>query len=119
MNDRLAAFDPVKFKQTTRAQWETAAEAWDRWGPFMAAGSDRPPTPCWTSQQIGPGSHVLDVAAGAGEQTLTAARRVGPGGHVLATDISPGILRYARQAATPPAWTTSRRWSSTASSTTR
>jgi SAM-dependent methyltransferase len=49
--------------------------------------------------QIGPGSYVVDVAAGAGEQTLTAARRVGPNGRVLATDISPGILRYARQAA--------------------
>lgn len=35
------------------------------------------------------GSRVLDVAAGAGGQSLTAARRVGPTGHVLATDISP------------------------------
>ncbi|MHB8912944.1 MAG: class I SAM-dependent methyltransferase, partial [Lysobacter sp.] len=41
------------------------------------------------------GSRVLDVAAGAGEQTLRAARRVGPSGHVLATDISPAILEYA------------------------
>jgi SAM-dependent methyltransferase len=41
------------------------------------------------------GSRVLDVAAGAGEQTLTAARRVGPNGYVLATDISPGILDFA------------------------
>ncbi|TIT28204.1 MAG: methyltransferase domain-containing protein, partial [Mesorhizobium sp.] len=41
------------------------------------------------------GSRVLDVAAGAGEQTLTAARRVGPEGYVLATDISAGILDFA------------------------
>jgi ubiquinone/menaquinone biosynthesis C-methylase UbiE len=40
------------------------------------------------------GSHVLDVAAGAGEQSLVAARRVGPSGHVLATDISSNILEY-------------------------
>ena len=38
---------------------------------------------------------VLDVAAGAGDQTLQAAGRVGPGGSVLATDISPAILRFA------------------------
>jgi SAM-dependent methyltransferase len=41
------------------------------------------------------GSRVLDVAAGAGEQTLRAAERVGPRGHVLATDISPKILEFA------------------------
>src|SRR5262245_51359432 len=45
------------------------------------------------------GARVLDVAAGAGGQTLTAARRVGPRGHVLATDISPAILEYAARSA--------------------
>jgi SAM-dependent methyltransferase len=35
------------------------------------------------------------VAAGAGGQTLAAARRVGPDGHVLATDISSNILAFA------------------------
>ncbi|MGV6848699.1 MAG: methyltransferase domain-containing protein [Marinibacterium sp.] len=40
------------------------------------------------------GSRVLDVAAGAGEQTLAAARRTGPNGYVLATDLSPGILEF-------------------------
>jgi ubiquinone/menaquinone biosynthesis C-methylase UbiE len=99
MNDRLAAFDPVKFKQTTRSQWETAAQAWDRWGPFIGRWLEPATDRMLDLARIGPGSHVLDVAAGAGEQTLTAARRVGPGGRVLATDISPAILRYAQQAA--------------------
>jgi SAM-dependent methyltransferase len=48
---------------------------------------------------IGEGNRVLDVAAGAGEQTLAAARRVGPGGYVLATDISPSILDFAARSA--------------------
>jgi ubiquinone/menaquinone biosynthesis C-methylase UbiE len=48
---------------------------------------------------VGPGARVLDVAAGAGEQTLAAARRAGPDGYVLATDISPAILEFARRAA--------------------
>ena len=47
------------------------------------------------SARVTAGARVLDVAAGAGGQTLAAARRVGPTGHVLATDISPGILEYA------------------------
>jgi protein-L-isoaspartate O-methyltransferase len=41
------------------------------------------------------GSRVLDVAAGAGGQTLAAARRVGPSGAVLATEIALDILEYA------------------------
>ncbi len=40
---------------------------------------------------------MLDIAAGAGQQTLDIARRVGPTGQVLATDISPRILALARE----------------------
>lgn len=39
--------------------------------------------------------HVLDVAAGAGDQTLRVAKRVGPNGRVLATDIADEALRFA------------------------
>jgi hypothetical protein len=28
-------FDPVKYKQTTREQWQTAVEPWHRWGPTV------------------------------------------------------------------------------------
>jgi ubiquinone/menaquinone biosynthesis C-methylase UbiE len=45
------------------------------------------------------GAEVLDVAAGAGGQTLAAARRVGPAGRVVATDISPTILSFAARGA--------------------
>ena len=44
---------------------------------------------------IGPGSRVLDVAAGAGHQSIAAARRALPGGRVLATDIAPALLELA------------------------
>ena len=45
---------------------------------------------------VGEGSRVLDVAAGAGGQTLAAAARVGPSGRVLATDVAPAILGLRR-----------------------
>jgi SAM-dependent methyltransferase len=93
------AFDPQKFKQTTRAQWETAAEAWDRWGPLLARWLGPATEAMLDMAAVGKGARVLDVAAGAGEQTVTAARRVGPQGSVLATDISPTILRHALVAA--------------------
>jgi ubiquinone/menaquinone biosynthesis C-methylase UbiE len=99
MNDRLAAFDPVAFKQTTRAQWETAADAWNRWGSFIGRWLAPATEKMLDLAAVREGAHVVDVAAGAGEQTITAARRVGPTGRVLATDISPTILAYARRAA--------------------
>ena len=93
------AFDPDKFRQTTRAQWETAAEAWDRWGPLLGQWLGAATEAMLDMTGVQPGSRVLDVAAGAGEQTLVAARRAGPQGRVLATDISPTILSYALDAA--------------------
>jgi ubiquinone/menaquinone biosynthesis C-methylase UbiE len=93
------AFDPEKFRQTTRAQWETAAEAWDRWGPLVGRWLGAATEAMLDMARVQPGSRVLDVAAGAGEQTLIAARRAGAQGHVLATDISPTILQYAAAAA--------------------
>jgi SAM-dependent methyltransferase len=48
---------------------------------------------------VGPGARVLDVAAGAGGQSIAAARRVGPAGAVLATDISSRILEHAERQA--------------------
>jgi ubiquinone/menaquinone biosynthesis C-methylase UbiE len=47
---------------------------------------------------IQPGSRVLDVAAGTGDQTLMAARRVGPTGNVLATDSSASMLKAVAEA---------------------
>jgi ubiquinone/menaquinone biosynthesis C-methylase UbiE len=41
------------------------------------------------------GDHVLDVAAGTGDQSLLAARIVGPSGSILATDISADMLAIA------------------------
>jgi len=93
------AFDPEKFKQTTRAQWESAAEAWDRWSPLLAEWLGPATDAMLDMAAAAPGARVLDVAAGAGEQTLAAARRVGTNGYVLATDISPAILRFALDAA--------------------
>jgi SAM-dependent methyltransferase len=95
----MTAFDPVAYKQTTREQWQDAAEAWHRWGPTLEEWLG-PATELMLDQAgIRSGARVLDLAAGAGGQTLAAARRVGPSGSVLATDISPAILAFAADAA--------------------
>jgi SAM-dependent methyltransferase len=88
-------FDAAAYKVTTRAQWQAAAEAWHRWGPFVGDWLGEATRTMFDLAGIGPGSRVLDVAAGAGEQSIVVARRVGPGGHVLATDIAPALLERA------------------------
>ena len=93
------AFDPEKFRQATRAQWEAAAEALDRWAPLLARWLGPATEAMLDMAAVGRGARILDVAAGAGEQTLAAARRAGAQGHVLATDISPSILSFALSAA--------------------
>ena len=91
----MSTFDPVKYKETTERQWQDAAEAWHRWGPALGAWLGPSTEAMLDMAGIGAGSRVLDVAAGAGEQTMAAARRVGPTGYVLATDIASNLLAYA------------------------
>src|SRR6185436_11720409 len=81
------AFDPSAYKETTRDQWQEVAAAWDRWGDVIDRWLGPATEAMLDMASIGEGSHVLDVAAGAGGQSLTAARRAGDGGSVLATDI--------------------------------
>jgi SAM-dependent methyltransferase len=92
-------FDPVKYKQTTLEQWDTAADAWHRWGPTLRSWLGSATERMFDVAQLARGSRALDIAAGAGDQTLQAAERVGPGGSILATDLSPGILRFAESEA--------------------
>jgi SAM-dependent methyltransferase len=90
-------FDPDAYKRTTTDQWQTAAEPWHRWGPTLEAWLGEATEVMLDMAGVAEGARVLDVAAGAGGQTLAAARRVGPGGHVLATDISSNILAFAER----------------------
>ena len=92
-------FDPVAYKQTTTQQWQEAAAAWHRWGPTLEEWLGEATELMLDLARIREGSHLLDVAAGAGGQTLAAARRVGSSGSVLATDISSNILEFAAQEA--------------------
>ncbi len=92
-----ATFDPLAFKETTRAQWQDAATAWHGWGPVIADWLGDATELMLDLAGITEGSAVLDVAAGAGEQSLRAAQRVGPGGRVVATDIAPNLLELAAE----------------------
>jgi ubiquinone/menaquinone biosynthesis C-methylase UbiE len=91
----LAQFNGAQYKQTTQQQWDVAAEAWHRWSRLLSRWLGSATETMFDMCDIRQGGRVLDVAAGAGEQTVAAARRVGRTGQVLATDISQNILEYA------------------------
>lgn len=97
-----ATFDPDAYKETTREQWQRAAEPWYRWGEVLEHWLEEASELMLDLAEIGTGDRVLDVAAGAGGQSVRAARRVGPSGAVLATDISPEILLSAVHRALKP-----------------
>lgn len=92
-----AAFDATAFKSAARAQWNEHAKGWHDHSPQIGSWLGEATDAMLAMARIGPGACVLDVAAGAGDQTLAIASCVGPTGSVLATDLSPVILDYAKE----------------------
>ena len=99
MEPTTPQFDPVKYKNTTHDQWQAAAEAWYRWSPTLNNWLGKATERMLEIAGITNGDRVLDIAAGAGEQSIMTAKKVGTSGYVLATDISSNILQYAKQMA--------------------
>lgn len=92
-------FDAELYKTTTRRQWEEYASGWNDWAPLLEAWLGDATERMLDLAGVATGSRVVDLAAGAGGQSIRAAQRVGPDGTVLATDLSPEILRHAAKAA--------------------
>jgi SAM-dependent methyltransferase len=89
------SFDAQAFKTATRRQWDECANGWDANGASIRDWLRDATDAMLEMAGVRPGARVLDVAAGAGDQTLDIARRVGPSGFVLATDLSSRILELA------------------------
>jgi len=88
--------DATTFKVATREQWDKSASGWNDNGGLIRTWLHLPTDAMLVMADLRPGMRVLDVAAGAGDQSLDIAERVGASGSVLATDISPSILACAR-----------------------
>ena len=84
--------------------WDDAAQGWDGHSALIRDWLREATAAMLDAAAIVPGAKVLDVAAGAGDQTLDIAQRVGTQGHVLATDISPGILERAAHKLDAAGW---------------
>jgi SAM-dependent methyltransferase len=80
-----------------RIQWEGAAPGWARWEVTIATWMEPATEAMLAMAGVNVSARVLDLASGAGSQTLQAARRVGPQGHVVASDIADKMLHYVQE----------------------
>jgi len=80
-----------------RTQWEGAAPGWARWEATVATWMAPATETMLTMAGVDVGARVLDLASGAGSQTLLAAWRVGAKGHVVASDIADTMLHHVRE----------------------
>jgi SAM-dependent methyltransferase len=91
--------DAAEFREGQQKQWNTAATGWRKWSELIDERTSKISSRLVELAGVEEGSRVLDVAAGYGEPTLTAARKAGPDGSVVATDISAEMLAYGRERA--------------------
>lgn len=76
----------------TLGQWNAASEGWDAHSPVLRSWLSSATRLLFESAAVDSGQTVLDIAAGAGDQTLMLADKVGPRGRVVATDLSPALI---------------------------
>jgi SAM-dependent methyltransferase len=91
--------DPAEFRQGQRQQWDSAATGWRKWSEKIDQAASGVSERMVELAGVEPGSRVLDIAAGYGEPSLSAARKAGSEGAVVATDISAEMLAFGRERA--------------------
>src|SRR5687767_6850148 len=84
-------------QEEIRRQWEGAAPGWAHWEANIATWMEPATEAMLTMAGVDTGARVLDLACGAGSQTLLAAQRVDAQGHVVASDISETMLHHAQE----------------------
>ena len=92
----MTSLSPEQFKAAMRQAWDRSAGGWNSQHSHIHDWLAEATRALLDAAHISPGMRVLDIAAGAGDQSLEIARRVGPKGYVLATDISETILQFAK-----------------------
>jgi len=82
-------------KQKQHQSWTMVAPGWGKYDPLMRSWAAPVTERMIELASIRRGSHVLDIACGAGEPALTVAETVGPNGSVLATDFVAEMVGFA------------------------
>ncbi len=93
------SIDAAEFRDEQRDQWNGVAVGWNEWSRYTDDQAGHVCERLVEMADINEGDRILDVAAGYGEPSLTAARKTGPDGSVIATDISAEMVNFGRQRA--------------------
>lgn len=92
MTDSQDDNGPEALRADARRSWEGAAAGWAKWDALIAGWMPPGTEALMEMAGVAPGRRLLDLACGAGSQTLIAAGRVGQAGSVVASDISRAML---------------------------
>ncbi|WP_052363077.1 class I SAM-dependent methyltransferase [Bradyrhizobium sp. DOA9] len=83
--------------QHWRQHYSEHAKYWEKWADPMAEQQEKINQMLLDAAGVSEGMSVLDLASGAGEPAMTAARRVGSHGSVTVTDVAPEMVEAARR----------------------
>jgi enediyne biosynthesis protein CalE5 len=92
--------DAAELKSRERRAWASVADGWRRRDELLTHGAAPVTAKLIEMARIETGHHVLDIASGVGEPSLSIARHVGRNGRVVGTDLTEEMLHYARSKAT-------------------
>lgn len=90
------AYDPVKYKQSTRDNWNSVAPEYHAGWAGAGRGPFRSTRELVKAAKVGKGDRVLDVACGTGAVCKEAYLHIGPSGTLVGIDFSRGALAIAR-----------------------
>jgi len=79
-------------KEQQRVDWDSVADAWDKWDEFLSDSSQHINEWICQSARLAPGKNVLDLASGTGQPAINAAKHIKPGGMVTALDLAPDMI---------------------------
>ena len=88
-----------ELKQREHDNWSAAADGWRRRDALLRKGATPVTDRMLELTEISSGSHLLDIASGTGEPSISAARIVGQSGKVIGTDLSEAMLVVAKEKA--------------------
>ena len=83
-------------KHENESIWDSAAPGWAKWESALMGAAAEVTEQMLDAANVEMGMKVLDLACGAGSQTIQAAKRVGPTGRVVANDIAKKMLIFAK-----------------------
>ena len=89
----------IDFKNRERDAWASVAAGWMRRDELLHKGAESITRRMLELAGITSGHHVLDIASGTGEPSISAALLAGSTGKVIGTDLTEEMLAYAREKA--------------------